>query len=172
MQWTQRGAHPIFQPVALTIICLTAGCSRQNETRSEIARPVKTMVVTAGDRTAGAHLSGKGRSVEECRACISGTGFAGQTAGQGRTESRQRRDDRPTPAGRISGAAEVRAGPTRSGSSYPQRTPAWGAARRATAAGSAVEGGRGEAGERQDGIRSLRKAGQDECRLTRGIRTG
>src|SRR5260370_23864355 len=35
--------------LALSIICLAIGCSRQTETRSEAARPVKTMVVTAGD---------------------------------------------------------------------------------------------------------------------------
>ena len=35
--------------LTLSIICLAIGCSRQTETRSEAARPVKTMVVTAGD---------------------------------------------------------------------------------------------------------------------------
>ena len=59
MQWTQRGAHPLLQLVALTIICLTAGCSRQNETRSEIARPVKTMLVTAGDQSLARTFPGK-----------------------------------------------------------------------------------------------------------------
>ena len=36
-------------PLALTILGFAAGCSRPTETRSEAARPVKTMVVTAGD---------------------------------------------------------------------------------------------------------------------------
>ena len=59
MQWTQRGAHPLFQLAALTIICLTAGCSRQSETRSEIARPVKTMLVTDGDQSLARTFPGK-----------------------------------------------------------------------------------------------------------------
>jgi multidrug efflux system membrane fusion protein len=59
MQRTQRGAHPLLQLVALTIICLTAGCSRQTETRSEVARPVKTMVVAAGDQLLARTFPGK-----------------------------------------------------------------------------------------------------------------
>jgi signal recognition particle subunit SRP54 len=59
MQWTQRGAHPLLQLVALTIVCLTAGCSRQSETRSEIARPVKTMLVTDGDQSLARTFPGK-----------------------------------------------------------------------------------------------------------------
>jgi membrane fusion protein, multidrug efflux system len=35
-------------PVVLSIICLTAGCSPKNSSRSDMARPVKTMVVAAG----------------------------------------------------------------------------------------------------------------------------
>ena len=59
MQWSQRCAHPLPQLVALTVICLTAGCSRQTETRSEIARPVKTMVVEAGDQSLARTFPGK-----------------------------------------------------------------------------------------------------------------
>ncbi len=36
--------------VALSIICLITACSRQNQTRSEAARPVKTMVVASGNQ--------------------------------------------------------------------------------------------------------------------------
>jgi RND family efflux transporter MFP subunit len=36
-------------PVALPVILLAAGCSPQASTRSNVARPVKTMVVTAGE---------------------------------------------------------------------------------------------------------------------------
>jgi RND family efflux transporter MFP subunit len=43
----------------LTIIFLTAGCSRQSETRSEIARPVKTMLVTDGDQSLARTFPGK-----------------------------------------------------------------------------------------------------------------
>jgi len=50
MQWTQRGGYPVLQIVALSACCLTAGCSRPIETRSEVARPVKTMVVAAGSQ--------------------------------------------------------------------------------------------------------------------------
>ena len=35
--------------VTVSIICLANGCSRQTETRSEVARPVKTMVVTSAN---------------------------------------------------------------------------------------------------------------------------
>jgi len=59
MQWTQRGAHPLLQFAALPIICLTAGCSRPSETRSEIARPVKTMLVETGDRSLARTFPGK-----------------------------------------------------------------------------------------------------------------
>jgi membrane fusion protein, multidrug efflux system len=59
MQWTLRGAHALLQLVALPIICLTAGCSRPNETRSEIARPVKTMLVETGDRSLARTFPGK-----------------------------------------------------------------------------------------------------------------
>jgi len=38
-------------PIALSLICLGAGCSQQGTTRSEMARPVKTMVVAAGGET-------------------------------------------------------------------------------------------------------------------------
>lgn len=36
-------------PIALTITCLAVGCSRPEPPRSEVVRPVKTMVVIAGD---------------------------------------------------------------------------------------------------------------------------
>src|SRR5260370_23545358 len=36
--------------VGLSIICLITACSRQNQTRSEAARPVKTMVVASGNQ--------------------------------------------------------------------------------------------------------------------------
>jgi RND family efflux transporter MFP subunit len=45
--------------LALSIIGLAAGCSRQTETRSEEARPVKTMVVTAGDEPIVRTFSGR-----------------------------------------------------------------------------------------------------------------
>ena len=56
---TQRGGYPVLQIVALSLICLTAGCSRQNETRSEVARPVKTMVVAAGNQPLVRSFPGK-----------------------------------------------------------------------------------------------------------------
>ena len=59
MQWTQRGGYPVLQIVALSACCLTAGCSRPIETRSEVARPVKTMVVAAGSAATGPHFPGK-----------------------------------------------------------------------------------------------------------------
>ena len=36
-------------PIALAITCLAVGCSRPEPPRSEVVRPVKTMVVIAGD---------------------------------------------------------------------------------------------------------------------------
>ena len=46
----RRGFSPIL-PIALSIIYLAVGCSRQEPPRSEVVRPVKTMVVIAGDET-------------------------------------------------------------------------------------------------------------------------
>ena len=44
------GVHPIGLPVALLLLCLTIGCSRQAPVASEEIRPVKTMVIApAGD---------------------------------------------------------------------------------------------------------------------------
>ena len=43
-----KGKVLVVLPVALSIICLALGCSPQHSTGSEIARPVKTMVVAAG----------------------------------------------------------------------------------------------------------------------------
>src|ERR1700733_4693686 len=37
-------------PVALSIVCLILGCSSDHSTATEEARPVKTMLVAAGDR--------------------------------------------------------------------------------------------------------------------------
>jgi RND family efflux transporter MFP subunit len=37
-------------PIALSIVCLAVGCSTQHSAPTEEARPVKTMVVAAGDR--------------------------------------------------------------------------------------------------------------------------
>jgi hypothetical protein len=38
-------------PIALSIIYLAVGCSREEPPRPEAVRPVKTMVVVAGDET-------------------------------------------------------------------------------------------------------------------------
>jgi membrane fusion protein, multidrug efflux system len=46
--WGPRGLGPSL-PIALAIICLVVGCSRPDPLRSEVVRPVKTMVVVAGD---------------------------------------------------------------------------------------------------------------------------
>src|SRR5262245_63708207 len=45
--------------VALSVICLSASCSRQEAARSQIPRPVKTMVVTAGNEPAVRSFPGK-----------------------------------------------------------------------------------------------------------------
>lgn len=44
----RRGFSPLL-PIALSVIYLAVGCSRQEPPRSEVVRPVKTMVVIAGD---------------------------------------------------------------------------------------------------------------------------
>jgi multidrug efflux system membrane fusion protein len=44
-----RRGFSLSLPIALSIICLVVGCSRQETPRSEVVRPVKTMVVAAGD---------------------------------------------------------------------------------------------------------------------------
>ena len=47
---SSQGLRALRFLVALSIICLAPGCSRQEQTRSEAARPVKTMLVTAGNQ--------------------------------------------------------------------------------------------------------------------------
>ena len=46
---SRRGLSPSL-PIVLSIIYLAVGCSSQESTRPEVVRPVKTMVVAAGDR--------------------------------------------------------------------------------------------------------------------------
>lgn len=48
--WVRRGLSPSLLS-ALSILCLAVGCSRPEPPRSEVVRPVKTMVVAAGDET-------------------------------------------------------------------------------------------------------------------------
>src|SRR5271157_4195150 len=43
------GKAQLRLPVALSIVALTVGCSTQHSTPTEEGRPVKTMVVAAGD---------------------------------------------------------------------------------------------------------------------------
>jgi RND family efflux transporter MFP subunit len=45
--------------IALSMICLAAGCSRTGPAPADVARPVKTMVVTAGDEAHVRSFSGK-----------------------------------------------------------------------------------------------------------------
>ena len=56
---SRRGLSPSL-PIALFIIYLAVGCSSQESTRPEVVRPVKTMVVAAGDRPHVRVLPGKG----------------------------------------------------------------------------------------------------------------
>src|SRR5215469_17996259 len=46
-------------PFALLIVCFTAGCSRQNPAQTEEVRPVKTMVVGAGDASYVRYFPGR-----------------------------------------------------------------------------------------------------------------
>jgi multidrug efflux system membrane fusion protein len=48
--WGRRGLSPSL-PIALSSIYLAVGCSSQDSPRPEVVRPVKTMVVVAGDET-------------------------------------------------------------------------------------------------------------------------
>jgi multidrug efflux system membrane fusion protein len=47
-RWGRWGLSPSL-PIAISILYLVVGCSRQDPPRSEVVRPVKTMVVVAGD---------------------------------------------------------------------------------------------------------------------------
>src|SRR5262249_22467789 len=50
----RSGGHQGFGlrlPITLSLIFLGVGCSQQDTPRSEVVRPVKTMVVVAGDET-------------------------------------------------------------------------------------------------------------------------
>src|SRR5205823_12714254 len=49
-------------PFALLLIFLTVGCSSEKQTRSEAARPVKTIVVGAGDEPFVRTFPGKGEA--------------------------------------------------------------------------------------------------------------
>ena len=46
-----RRGFGLSLPIALSLIYLAVGCSQQDSPRSEVVRPVKTMVVVAGDET-------------------------------------------------------------------------------------------------------------------------
>ena len=46
-------------PIALAIMLVAAGCERQAPPRADVVRPVKTMVVAAGDETRGRFFSGR-----------------------------------------------------------------------------------------------------------------
>ena len=154
-----RGSSGGFLSAAVITFQLVAGCSSEVAPPSDSVRPVKTMVVAAGDDTHVRSFPGKVEASRTGRAGISGARAAGQAAGQGRAEGRQGRSDRPTPAGRIPGPADSRCKASSIRLGRPWRRCGRRTARGATAARSAGAGGRGAAGQRPDGVRSRRAAG-------------
>ena len=53
------GGLGLIAPIALTIICLAAGCSPPEKVRTDVVRPVKTMVVAAGGEARVRFFSGR-----------------------------------------------------------------------------------------------------------------
>ena len=90
MQRTQRCAHPITPARRLDNHLSHRRVFTAERDSFGDSPPSQNDGGGSRGSIAGAHLSGKGGSVEDCRACIPGSGSAGQTAGEGRTESRQR----------------------------------------------------------------------------------
>jgi len=54
-----KGEARLGLPVVVSIVCLAVGCSSAHPTQSEEARPVKTMVVAAGDQPAVRSFPGR-----------------------------------------------------------------------------------------------------------------
>ena len=165
----RRGFSPIL-PIALSIIYLAVGCSPQEPPRPEVVRPVKTMVVTAGDETHVRSFPGKVEASKSVELAFQVSGLLvklpvkeGQKVAKGELIAQLRQDE-------FQARLQTRARPARPGSGGPQRAAAGRTARGATAAGSAGAGGRGEARERPDGIRAPRAADPVERRLARGVR--
>jgi len=53
------GGLALIAPITLSIICLAAGCSPPDPVHSEVTRPVKTMVVAAGEEARERSFSGR-----------------------------------------------------------------------------------------------------------------
>ena len=99
MQWTYRGGYLLLEFVALSAFCLTTGCSRPTETRSEVARPVKTMVVAAGEQPLVRTFPGRVEASKNVELAFQVPGLTRQPTHQGGPEYRQERCDRPTSTG-------------------------------------------------------------------------
>ena len=98
----------------LMLSCIAGGCTPPAPPRTDFVRPVKTMVVAAGEDTQSRIVPRNRRGVAPRRAGVSGAGPVGEAAGQGRSEGRQGRSDRPAPPGRIPGPTHIAPGPARS----------------------------------------------------------
>ena len=86
--------------VAVTVIVFTAGCTPQAPTRSDVVRPVKTTVVTAGGEPHMRVFPGKVEAVEEGRAAFQVPGLLvklpvreGQKVAKGEMIAQLRQDE-------------------------------------------------------------------------------
>ena len=176
MQWTQRGARPLFQLAWLgNHLSHRPGARVQSENSfGDRHRPVKTIARDGpGMNPMYAPFRGKVEASKSVELAFQVPGLLvrlpvkeGQKVAKGEIIAELRQDE-------FQARPEVRTGPTRSGSGDPQTHSGLGERPEERLRREAqVAGGRGEAGERQDGIRSLRKARQDQCRLALGIRAG
>ena len=165
----RRGFSPIL-PIALSIIYLAVGCSRQEPPRPEVVRPVKTMVVIAGDETHVRSFPGRVEASKSVELAFQVPGLLvrlpvkeGQNVAKDDLIAQLRQDEFQARLQAVQGQldqARAALSALRQGERPEERT----------AAGSAGAGGRGEARERPDGIRAPRAADAVECRLARGLR--
>jgi RND family efflux transporter MFP subunit len=87
-------------PVTLAIVCLVTGCSRQEVTRSETIRPVKTMTVASGDTLDTRSFPGKVDASRRVELAFQVPGVLvnlpvkeGQTVAQGEIIAQLRQDE-------------------------------------------------------------------------------
>ena len=128
------GGLALIAPAALSIICLAAGCSPPDPVHSEVTRPVKTMVVAAGEEARERSFSGRVEASKTADLAFSVAAFLVKLPVKNRHSVATGELTNPArPVGSGPGGAPVAAG---------RRTP-----RGEIAAGIAGAGVRGEARE-------------------------
>jgi membrane fusion protein, multidrug efflux system len=94
------GIHSVALPIASSVLCFTAGCSRQGPIRSEKVRPVKTMVVAPSGGTFLRVFPGKVEASKSAELSFQVSGLVtflpvkeGQRVAKGQVIARLRQDE-------------------------------------------------------------------------------